>query len=68
MFASAWPRPLSFASRASAAFLRSAISPKEIDPVGHTFAQAVPSPLWMRSLHSVHLWTVPVASLREITP
>src|SRR5512141_587677 len=39
-----------------------------IEPVGHAFAHAVPSPLWMRSLHSVHLCVVFVFSLYEITP
>ncbi len=66
----AWPYPTLFSrsSRAFAARLRSATSPYRIEPVGHALAQAVPRPRWIRSLHRVHLWTVPVASLKEITP
>src|SRR5512139_1398052 len=68
MLARSYPRPLSWASRVSALRLSSATSPYRIDSVGHALAQAVPRPWWMRSLHSVHLWTVPVFPLNEITP
>ena len=36
--------------------------------MGQALAQAVPRPLWIRSLQSEHLWTVPVCSLNEMTP
>src|SRR5512135_2294481 len=68
MLALVSPSALSWARRASALALRSATSPNWIEPVGQALAHAVPSPLWMRSLHSVHLKTVPACSLNEITP
>src|SRR3972149_4635742 len=68
MFAFVFPSALSWARRASALALRSDASPKAMEPVGQALAQAVPRPLWMRSLQSVHLCTVPVLSLKEITP
>ena len=39
-----------------------------MDSVGHAFAQAGPSPLWMRSLQKVHLVAVPVSWLNATTP
>src|SRR3990170_2881433 len=68
MFAFACPSDFNWARRASAFFFSSSTSPKEMEPVGQALAQAVPRPLWMRSLQSVHLCTVPDFSLKEITP
>src|SRR5512134_1640655 len=68
MLAFPCPRPLSLARRASAFFFSSATSPYAIDPVGHALAHAVPRPLWIRSLHSVHFLAVPVSWLKATTP
>src|SRR5512137_2763814 len=68
MFAPVSPSALSCASRLSAFALSSETSPKLMEPVGQALAHAVPRPLWIRSLHRVHLCTVPVFSLKAITP
>src|SRR5512144_2895161 len=68
MLASAYPSDFTRASRAFACSLSPATSPNRIEPVGQALAHAVPSPLWIRSSHKVHLWTVPVVSLSAITP
>src|SRR3989304_5083589 len=62
------PMPLSFSTRFFALATSSSLKPNWIESVGHAFAQAGPSPLWIRSLQKVHLLAVPVSWLKATTP
>ena len=62
------PIALSVSTRFCALATRSSRKPNWIDSVGHAFAHAGPSPLWMRSLQNVHFVAVPVLSLNATTP